>query len=291
MTRNRLWKKDRHLQTMRPVLGDGLLSSEGDFWRRQRRLAQPAFHRDRIASYGEIMVTHATRLAEKWRDGEVRDVHKDMMTLTLEIVAETLFGANVGDQAEEVAVALEAVISVVSDPLELFFPVLARLPTPQPPALRSRREEARFDHLRPHRQASQERGGGDQRPSLDAAPRAGRRRHAHVRQAAARRVHDALPRRSRDDGAQPLLDVAAPLAASRDSREARARARRGARRSPGDVRRSSEAPVHRARHRGVAAPVSAGVVDGTRGARGRRDRRLSRAPRRSGLVLSLGHPA
>lgn len=130
VTRNRLWKKDRHLQTMRPVLGDGLLSSEGDFWRRQRRLAQPAFHRDRIASYGEIMVAHASRLASKWRDGEVRDVHKDMMTLTLEIVAETLFGANVGDQAEEVAVALEAVISVVSDPLELFFPVLARLPTP-----------------------------------------------------------------------------------------------------------------------------------------------------------------
>ena len=130
VTRNRLWKKDRHLQTMRPVLGDGLLSSEGDFWRRQRRLAQPAFHRDRIASYGEIMVAHASRLASKWRDGEIRDVHKDMMTLTLEIVAETLFGANVGEQAEEVAVALEAVIGVVSDPLELFFPVLARLPTP-----------------------------------------------------------------------------------------------------------------------------------------------------------------
>jgi cytochrome P450 len=130
VTRNRLWKKDRHIETMRPVLGDGLLSSEGDFWRRQRRLAQPAFHRDRIASYAEIMVQHASRLADKWRDGEVRDVHKDMMTLTLEIVAETLFGANVGDQAEEVAVSLEAVLAVISNPLELFFPVLKSLPTP-----------------------------------------------------------------------------------------------------------------------------------------------------------------
>jgi cytochrome P450 len=131
VTRNRLWLKDRYLQqTLRPVLGDGLLSSEGDFWRRQRRLAQPAFHRDRIKAYGAIMVTHAERLAAQWRDGEVRDVHKDMMHLTLAIVAETLFGANVGDQAEAVGAALESVLAVVSDPLELFFPILKRLPTP-----------------------------------------------------------------------------------------------------------------------------------------------------------------
>src|SRR4051812_39126791 len=71
VTRNRLWQKDAYLQTtLRPVIGDGLLSSEGDFWRRQRRLAQPALHRDRIASYGDIMVEHASRLAGRWRDGE-----------------------------------------------------------------------------------------------------------------------------------------------------------------------------------------------------------------------------
>jgi cytochrome P450 len=131
VTRNRLWQKDAYLhQTLRPVLGDGLLSSEGDFWRRQRRLAQPAFHRDRIAAYGEIMVGHARRLASQWRDGETRDAHKDMMRLTLEIVAETLFGANVGDHAEEVGTALEDVLAVVTDPLELFVPLLKRLPTP-----------------------------------------------------------------------------------------------------------------------------------------------------------------
>lgn len=132
VTRNKLWQKDAYLhQTLRPVLGDGLLSSEGDFWRRQRRLAQPAFHRDRIASYGEIMVAHTNRLVARWRDGETRDVHKDMMRLTLEIVAETLFGANVGDHAEDVGEALEDVLAVALDPFELFFPVLRRLPTPQ----------------------------------------------------------------------------------------------------------------------------------------------------------------
>jgi len=131
VTRNKLWQKDAHLQTLRPVIGDGLLSSEGDFWRRQRRLAQPAFHRDRIASYGDIMVEHAARLAARWRDGEVRDVHVDMMRLTLDIVAETLFGTNVGDRAEDVGQALHDVLSVAVDPFELFFPVLKRLPTPQ----------------------------------------------------------------------------------------------------------------------------------------------------------------
>ena len=132
VTRNKLWQKDRYLQTtLRPVLGEGLLSSEGDFWRRQRRLAQPAFHRDRIASYGDIMVQHAARLAATWRDGEVRDVHVDMMHLTLGIVAETLFGTSVGDHAEDVGAALHAVLAVVADPLEVFLPILKRLPTPQ----------------------------------------------------------------------------------------------------------------------------------------------------------------
>lgn len=132
VTRSRLFSKDRFLRTsLRPVLGDGLLSSEGDFWRRQRRLAQPAFHRDRIRAYGDIMVKHTTRLAERWHDGETRDVHQDMMRLTLEIVAEALFGANVGDHAEAVAEALEAILTVVSDSLAIFFPFVAALPTPR----------------------------------------------------------------------------------------------------------------------------------------------------------------
>lgn len=132
VTRNRLWRKDMYLRTsLRPILGEGLLSSEGDFWRRQRRLAQPAFHRDRIASYGAIMVDHATRLASRWRDGEVRDVHEDMMRLTLEIVAESLFGAKVGDRAKEVGEALHAILEIVADPLELFFPFWKKLPMPK----------------------------------------------------------------------------------------------------------------------------------------------------------------
>ena len=130
VTRNKLWQKDSFMQNLRPLLGEGLLSSEGDFWRRQRRLAQPAFHRDRIAAYAGIMVEYTTRLAATWRDGQVRDIHKDMMRLTLEIVAKTLFGADVGDHAEEVGEALECILTVFSDPLQMFIPFYKQLPLP-----------------------------------------------------------------------------------------------------------------------------------------------------------------
>jgi cytochrome P450 len=130
VTRSRLWRKDRFLRTsLRPVLGDGLLSSEGDFWRKQRRLAQPAFHRDRIAAYADIMIDHTCRLARVWRDGEVRDIHKDMMSLTLAIVAEALFGADVGDHTDDVGEALEVILAFVSDPLPVVVPFLRRFPT------------------------------------------------------------------------------------------------------------------------------------------------------------------
>ncbi len=132
VTRSRLWRKDRFLRTtLRPVLGEGLLASEGDFWRKQRRLAQPAFHRDRIAAYAAIMVDHATRLAREWQDGWTRDIHEDMMRLTLDIVAEALFGTNVGDHAADVGRAIEAVLADVSDPIPMIIPFWRRLPTPK----------------------------------------------------------------------------------------------------------------------------------------------------------------
>jgi cytochrome P450 len=132
VTRSKAFLKDQFLRTqLTPILGQGLLSSEGDFWRRQRRLAQPAFHRDRIATYGGIMVDVAARLASQWRDGEERDVHKDMMRITLEIVAQTLFGANVGDHAEVVGHALEAITAFVADPVEIFFPIARRVRLPR----------------------------------------------------------------------------------------------------------------------------------------------------------------
>ena len=96
---NRNFIKPRSFRTpfFSRIVGQGLLTSEGDFWRRQRRLAQPAFHRDRISAYADEMTDSAERLIAGWRDAETRDLHEDMQRLTMEIVTRTLFSAQLDD--------------------------------------------------------------------------------------------------------------------------------------------------------------------------------------------------
>ncbi|MGH2355004.1 MAG: cytochrome P450 [Chloroflexota bacterium] len=106
VTQHQNFVKTPLLRRSRRLLGHGLLLSEGDFWRRQRRLMQPAFHRQRIAGYGETMVRATERTLATWRDGEACDIHQDMMALTLEIVCRTLFGADISGEAAEVAAAM-----------------------------------------------------------------------------------------------------------------------------------------------------------------------------------------
>jgi Cytochrome P450 len=97
---------------MKLLLGDGLLTTDGDVHRRQRRLVQPAFHRQRVESYGDTMAQRAEELAGRWRDGSTVDVLAEMMGLTLVIVANTLFGATVDDEVEEIGSALTAVFEM-----------------------------------------------------------------------------------------------------------------------------------------------------------------------------------
>lgn len=122
--------KDRFSLDLRAVLGQGLLTSEGDFWRRQRRLAQPAFHRDRVAAYGTVMVDAASHTVARWSPGEVRDLHTDLMELTLDIVCRTLFGAAVHGAAESVGPALEAVMARYASVPLVVVPALQSLPLP-----------------------------------------------------------------------------------------------------------------------------------------------------------------
>jgi cytochrome P450 len=88
------------------LLGQGLLISEGDFWRRQRRLAQPAFHRARINEYAATMVECADVHSRNWRDGEVRDMAQEMMGMTLDIAVQTLFGTRLSGEAANVGHSL-----------------------------------------------------------------------------------------------------------------------------------------------------------------------------------------
>lgn len=80
---------------MRRLFGEGLLTSEGEHWIRQRRLAQPAFHRDRIATYADIIVEFAGQMLATWQNGETRQIHNDMMRLTTRVVTKTLFNSPV----------------------------------------------------------------------------------------------------------------------------------------------------------------------------------------------------
>jgi cytochrome P450 len=107
LDRERVFIKDWTTRSLGPVLGNGLFTSEGELWRRQRNLVAPALHRKQIGAYVQIAARRAADYVATLRDGEVRDVKPDMTRLTMEIVAEALFGADLGDAAARVARALE----------------------------------------------------------------------------------------------------------------------------------------------------------------------------------------
>jgi cytochrome P450 len=102
--------KGRGLDRAKRLLGEGLLTSEGAVHVRQRRLMQPAFHRDRIASYAKVMTEYADRTRQGWTDGQTIDAAQAMNRLALAIVGKTLFDADVESQAKEVGAALTAVM-------------------------------------------------------------------------------------------------------------------------------------------------------------------------------------
>lgn len=131
MTYQSSFIKGRALQRSKRLLGEGLLTSEGEFHRRQRRLAQPAFHRQRITSYGNIMAEYAEQHIENWKEGETLDVAQEMMSLTLKIVAKTLFNADVGQEAKEVREALTTIIEMFNLMMLPYSEILEKLPFPQ----------------------------------------------------------------------------------------------------------------------------------------------------------------
>ena len=131
VTNHQNYMKGLVLQRAKRLLGEGLLTSEGEFHRRQRRLAQPAFHRQRIASYAEVMIDYATRTSERWRDGQTYDISEEMMRLTLGIVGKTLFDADVESESGEVGQAMTVVMELFDTLTMPFFELLSKLPLPQ----------------------------------------------------------------------------------------------------------------------------------------------------------------
>ena len=130
---------------VRAIFGQGLLTSEGEFWHRQRRLAAPAFHAQRVAGYGDAMVRDAERMLATWRASERRDVHADMMALTLRIAAKALFNAEVEKDIADIGQAFNAVADEIA--VRIRRPILIPDAIPLPGNIRYLRGVRRIDRL------------------------------------------------------------------------------------------------------------------------------------------------
>jgi cytochrome P450 len=127
------------------IFGQGLLTSEGEIWQRQRRLAAPAFSTARLSRYGEIMAQHAEEMVQRWPSGEAIDVHREVMELTLRIAAKTLFDANTPSDVAEIHDGFEDVLVEISARFRRPFRIPDGIPTPG--NLRYRRGLKRIDKL------------------------------------------------------------------------------------------------------------------------------------------------
>jgi cytochrome P450 len=133
------------MQRAKMVLGEGLLTSETPLHLRQRRLAQPAFHRQRIAAYGEVISGFAADMTSRWQDASVVDLQPQMLLLALRIVGKTLFDMNLDSEVEQVAEAVDSFMEFVFLAFLPFPEITLRLPLPA--MRRIRRGEAYLDGL------------------------------------------------------------------------------------------------------------------------------------------------
>ena len=127
--------KGLFVNPLKLLIGEGLVTSEGSFWLRQRRLAQPAFHRKRLLAFGTIMTQAAEAMVARWKAYERKaqpfDVNGEMMPLTLKVVGEALFNADVSGDADAVGRALSIALEHVNYRSYQIFALPERFPTPR----------------------------------------------------------------------------------------------------------------------------------------------------------------
>lgn len=161
VTAQRCFVKGRALERVKTLLGEGLLTSEGEAHLRQRRLLQPAFHRDRITAYGAVMVREAERVAERWVEGATLDVHEAMMRLTRDIAGKTLFSLDVGEDPGGVEDAISLSLKTYRLAVLPLGALVLWLPLPwvrRAERARERLKEWLMDTIRRRREEGRDRG-------------------------------------------------------------------------------------------------------------------------------------
>jgi cytochrome P450 len=132
-------------RAFRPFAGDGLLTSDGPFWKQQRKLIQPAFHHRALTGYADVMVRHTRRMLERFEEGRVVEVQAQMSALTLGVVVECLFGGDVTHHADEVGRLMTTVLEASNHRLNSALRMPAWVPTKR--HLRERRAMRRLDAI------------------------------------------------------------------------------------------------------------------------------------------------
>lgn len=155
--------KERTVQRTKMLLGEGMITSEGAAHRVQRQVAQPAFHRQRIPEYASAIVREGVRMRESWRDGECRDIAVDMMRLTLNVIAQTLFATDLADEVNELAAAINQIMGLYN--FLVMLPAAEWLVHVRPPGLaafvraRKRIDSVVFRMIDAHRRGQNEASG------------------------------------------------------------------------------------------------------------------------------------
>jgi cytochrome P450 len=162
VVQNDNFTKERTVRRSKMLLGEGMITSEGAEHRMQRQVAQPAFHRQHIPEYAAAMVREAARMRESWRDGETRDLSIDMMRLTLNIVAETLFATDLREEVQELVDAINRIMGLYN--FLVMLPAAEWLVHVRPPGLaafvraRKRIDAVVYRMIEAHRREKSDRG-------------------------------------------------------------------------------------------------------------------------------------
>ena len=137
--------KPRLMKRAFPIIGQGLIVSDGALWKQQRKLIQPAFNHHRLGVYAEVMVEHAMRMRETFADGRIPDIGAEMAKLTLGIVVKTLFGVDLPAEVMAIGDSMQAPLEVANDQMNSALPVPWWVPTRR--NLRGKRAVARLDSI------------------------------------------------------------------------------------------------------------------------------------------------